>query len=379
MSGNSFGKIFKVTTFGESHGNSIGCVIEGVPAGIPIDIKKIQNDMNRRRPFQTNPENNSEFSLNKAISERKEEDKVEILSGIFEGKSIGTPITIVIKNLDPHSFDYEQLKDKFRPSHADYTYCKKYGTVDYRGGGRSSGRETAARVAAGAVAKIVLENYDLGCQNIQITASTVKVCNIEAVEYNRLQINQNPLRCADKEAAKKMLKCVEKLKERGDSAGGIVECIIDNVPAGLGEPVFDKLDALLAHAMLSIGSVKGIEFGAGFDLCNMTGSKSNDQMFSKNNSDTRENTNGDSVFSSNNAGGILGGISNGNKIVFRVAVKPVPSISIEQNTIDINGSECKIKINGRHDVCLCPRIIPVVEAMSAMVLLDLALEARCSK
>ena len=358
MSGNTFGKIFKVTTFGESHGASLGGVIDGVPAGISIDEKTIQHDLDRRKPGQKK----SDGSANHATTQRNESDSIKILSGVFEGKTTGCPIGFVIPNIDAHSSDYSDIAEKFRPGHADYTFYEKYGIRDYRGGGRSSGRETASRVAAGSVAKIVLSQMFSG---FKIKASTVEVCGIKATCYDENEIENNSVRCADKTAAAKMEEKIEEIRKNGDSCGGIVECRINGIPAGLGECVFDKLDALLAQAMLSIGAVKGIEFGSGFESSRMLGSEWNDQMKSKD---------GKAEFATNHAGGILGGISNGNEIVFRVAVKPVPSISQMQKTIDKNGNECDIEIKGRHDICLCPRIIPVVEAMAAIVIADLALQ-----
>lgn len=362
MSGNSFGTIFKLTTFGESHGKSLGGVIDGVPSGIVIDEAKIQNDLDRRKPGQKS----ADGKTNKAVTQRNESDRIQILSGVFEGKSTGCPIGFIIPNDDAHSNDYSEIANKFRPGHADYTFHEKYDLRDYRGGGRSSGRETACRVAGGSIAKMVLCSL---YQDFKITAYTTEVAGIKANKFDEGEIEKNPLRCADKDAACKMQEKIEEIRTKGDSCGGVVECRISGIPTGLGEPVFDKLDSLLAHAMLSIGAIKGIEFGSGFDVARMLGSENNDNM---KNSES-------SVFCTNNAGGILGGISNGNEIVFRVAVKPVPSISLEQKTIGTDGKDCTIQIKGRHDICLCPRIVPVVEAMASIVLADLALQNRASR
>lgn len=356
MSGNTFGKIFKVTTFGESHGEALGCIVDGCPAGIPISIEKIQDALNRRKPGGSNP----------AATPRNENDKVEILSGIFEGFSTGTPIAMIIRNTSQRSSDYGEIIKKFRPGHADFTFFQKYGIRDYRGGGRSSGRETCARVAAGAIATQVLEKYT----NISIIAHTLEAAGIKAEKTDFSVIEKNLIRCADMDASEKMLKKIDEYRKQGDSCGGIIECIVKNCPVGLGEPVFDKLDALLAQAMLSIGAVKGIEFGSGFQCAKMQGSSFNDNMYQKNN---------EINFYTNNAGGILGGISNGNDIVFKLAIKPVPSIRIEQKTVNTSGENVTISVEGRHDVCLCPRIIPVVEAMTAITLTDLLLQNSCSK
>ncbi len=366
MSGNTFGKIFKVTTFGESHGQALGGIIDGVPAGIKIDTDKIQSALDRRKPGQTNAGQN-----NASVTARKENDRIEILSGIFEGKTEGTSIGFIIRNESQHSKDYKNLENTFRPGHADLTYFLKYGFRDYRGGGRSSGRETASRVAAGEIALQVLHSF---CPELKITAYTQKAAGISINKVDCSQIEQNPLRAPDNEAAAKMNERIEELRKQGDSAGGIIACTVSGVPAGLGECVFDKLDAVLAHAVLSIGAVKGIEFGAGFEAADLTGSTNNDVMRS-----SEDNTKVN--FLTNNAGGILGGMSNGNEIFFRVAVKPVPSIFKEQKTVcaDKEGKfhDTTLKIEGRHDVCLCPRIVPVIEAMTAISLCDLFLQNKC--
>ncbi|MBO5137113.1 MAG: chorismate synthase [Spirochaetaceae bacterium] len=359
MGGSIFGSAFKVTTFGESHGLALGVVVDGCPAGIPIEQDSMQEALNRRRP------GNHDSAMNMAVTTRKESDKCEILSGVFEGKSTGTPIAVLIQNTAQHSKDYDNLKDTFRPGHADFTYDEKYGFRDYRGGGRASGRETAARVAAGYIAKSMLQCL-IGTDFAAI-AYTLRAAGISCENIDTSVIEQNPMRAPDMRAAQLMNQKVQEFRSQGDSCGGIVECCIQGLPAGLGEPVFDKLDAQLAKAMLSIGGVKGVEFGAGFMCSDMTGSSMNDPM--------RSNGNG-CFFESNNAGGILGGISNGNQIVLRVAVKPVPSIFKSQQTVKkIDGSyqNTELKIEGRHDVCLCPRIVPVVEAMVYITVADLYL------
>lgn len=368
MSGNTFGKIFKITTFGESHGPALGGIIDGVPAGIKIDQTKIQAALDRRKPGQS-----AGGQVNASVTARKESDKIEILSGVFEEKSEGTSIGFIIRNESQHSKDYSNLANTFRPGHADLSYFLKYGFRDYRGGGRSSGRETAVRVAAGEVARQVLEHL---CPQIKITAYTQRAAGISIQKTDFSQIEQNALRAPDNDAAAKMNEKIEELRKNGDSAGGIIACRVTGLPAGLGECVFDKLDALLAHAILSIGAVKGIEFGAGFEAADLTGSTNNDIM--------RANSDGSKVeFLTNNAGGVLGGISNGNEIFFRVAVKPVPSIFKEQQTVSVdeNGKfhNENLKIEGRHDVCLCPRIVPVIEAMTAVTLCDLFLQNKAGR
>ena len=357
--GSSFGESFTVTSFGESHGIALGCIIDGCPAGIELNADIIQAALNRRRPGAS-----VTGSFNAAVTARKEDDKVEILSGVFEGKTTGTPIALEVRNTSQHSQDYGNLAHTFRPGHADYTYDIKYeGNRDYRGGGRSSGRETLARVAAGAVANQLLKQQD-----IKITAYTIKAAGISAEKRDFSQIEQNNLRAPDNEAAEKMKARIEELRACGDSAGGIIECLVDGCPVGLGEPVFDKLDAELAKAMLSIGAVKGFEIGDGFAAADSLGSENNDNMHC---------VDGKPVFDTNHSGGVLGGISNGNQIIFRVAVKPVPSIFKSQKTVErlADGSykDTELEIKGRHDVCLCPRIVPVVEAMTALVLADMLL------
>lgn len=347
--GNTFGEQFKITTFGESHGPAIGCLIQGCPAGLTITPQMIQDALDKRKPGNNSP----------LVSKRQEPDKIEILSGIYNDKTEGTPIALLIRNINQNSIDYKALENLFRPGHADFTYEAKYhGFQDKRGGGRSSGRETASRVAGGALALELLKS-----QGIKITAYTIKAAGISITKKDLSEIKQNNLRAPDNEAAEKMQKKIEELKSKGDSAGGIIECIIEGCPAGIGEPVFDKLDAELAKAIMSIGAIKGIEFGDGFLSADSTGSTNNDCMTTKD---------GKITFDSNHCGGILGGISNGNTIIFRAAVKPVPSITKEQNTVvkkaDGTFENTQISIQGRHDTCLCPRIVPVIEAMTAITL-----------
>jgi chorismate synthase len=350
MNGNTFGKLFCVTTFGESHGLALGVVIDGVLPGIELTRADIQKELDRRKPVR---------SL--VSTTRKEEDQVEILSGIFEGKTTGSPIALLIRNRDAKSGDYEKIKNIFRPGCADFTYAKKYGLRDYRGGGRASGRETAARVAAGAIAKKILQK-----KKVDIYAYTVAVAGIKAKEIDLSEIERNALRCPDSKQAVLMLDAVEKAKIEGDSVGGVIEAVIRGCEPGLGEPVFAKLDAIIASAMMSIGSVKGVEIGAGFGVSEMKGSECNDELY-------YDKQKQKVAFKTNNAGGILGGISTGDEIKLRVAIKPTPSICKEQESLDLNNQEVKIKIEGRHDVCLCPRVVPVVEAMLAMTILDFLL------
>lgn len=347
MAGNSFGKHFRITTFGESHGKAIGVVIDGVKPGIVIDTKYIQKELDRRRPGQS-----------RVTTARNEADQVDILSGVFEGKTTGTPICMVIWNKDQHPQAYNKIKNMFRPGHAGYTYLAKYGVSDYRGGGRSSGRETAARVAGGAFAKSQLERL-----GVRIHAYTKQVGDIKAKMIDFKQIEKNPLRCPDPVAAKKMERLVLKMKKEGDSVGGIVEIVVKNPPVGLGEPVFDKLEADLAKALMSIGAIKGFEVGNGFAAARQKGSDNNDPMYyDKKSKRVRTRT--------NNAGGIAGGISNGEDIVLRIAVKPASSILKEQDTVTVKGKPARISVEGRHDPCICPRVVPVAEAMVALVLLD---------
>lgn len=341
MPGNSFGSMFRVTTFGESHGVAVGVVVDGVTPGVSIEEKEIQKELDRRKPGQS-----------AVTTSRSESDTVRILSGIFEGKTTGTPLAMVLYNSDAKPEAYRDIKDLYRPGHADYTYHMKYGIRDYRGSGRASGRETAARVAAGAVAKKLL-----GERGVTITAFTLRAAGVECGRVSFKEIEKNPMRAPDPDAAKLMIERITQLAEEGNSTGGIIECRIQGVEPGIGDPVFDKLDAELARAVLSLGAVKGIEFGAGFRAADMKGDEHNDWRSA-------------SGFASNNAGGILGGISTGQEIVFRLAVKPTSSISIPQKTVDTRGNERDFITEGRHDPCICPRLVPVVEAMAALVLAD---------
>jgi len=345
MAGNIFGHLFRVTTFGESHGEAIGAVLDGVPPGLELSVEDIQHELNRRRPGQSD-----------VTTSRKEPDQAQILSGIFEGKTTGTPLAIVIRNDDQRSRDYSGLLKIFRPGHADFTMEKKFGVRDHRGGGRSSGRETACRVAAGAVARKVLANA-----GISVMAYTTKIGGIAAREFDPQEIERNAVRAADAQAARQMIERIHQVKDDGDSVGGIIEARVSGLPAGLGDPVFDKLDARLAAAVMSIGAIKGVEFGDGFKAAEHTGSENNDAFIQQD---------GKIQTSTNHAGGILGGISTGNEIILRMAVKPTSSISRQQTTVDQQGGAQEIQIEGRHDPCLCPRIVPVVEAMVALVLAD---------
>ena len=350
MSGNTFGRIFRVTTFGESHGEAVGCVVDGCPAGLAIDTEIIRKELERRRP-----------GMGGASTTRAETDESEILSGIFEGRTLGTPIAIIIRNKNQKSADYDALKDIYRPGHADRVWEQKFGVRDHRGGGRASGRETAARVAAGAVAKAFL-----AANGLQINGWTAAIAGIAApkpheADFDLAEAELNPLRlpCKNDNAAYIAIeKNIAELRDTGDSAGGIVSCVATGLPAGLGEPVFDKLDALLGAAIFSIGAVKGVEIGAGFAAAASKGSQNNDSPL----------PNG---YASNNSGGVLGGISTGQQLEFNAYFKPVPSIALKQKTINRTGNECEIEISGRHDICVCPRAVPVVEAMTAIVLADL--------
>lgn len=347
MAGNSLGSFFRITTFGESHGRAVGVLIDGVRPKLPIAVEVIQRELNRRRPGQST-----------VTTPRNEADKVEILSGVFNGKTLGTPICMLIWNKDQDSTAYDAIKDLFRPGHAAYTYLSKYGIQDYRGGGRSSGRETAGRVAAGGWAKQILAQ-----RGIEVFAYTKEVGGIVAKNIDLNQIEQNPVRCADPDAALRMMRKILRVKKEGDSLGGVVEAVVRNCPAGLGDPVFDKLEADLAKALLSIPAVKGFEIGSGFSAARMRGSEHNDEFY-------RDRKTGKIRTRTNYAGGTLGGISNGEDIVVRVAVKPPSSIPKSQKTVDIRGRSKEIKVDGRHDPCLCPRVVPVVESMVALVIVD---------
>lgn len=349
---NTIGKLFTFTSFGESHGKGIGGIIDGCPAGIDMDETFIQNELNRRKPGQSS-----------IATPRKEDDKVEFLSGVFEGKTTGTPIAFVIWNQNQHSTDYDHLKEVYRPSHADFTYQQKYGIRDHRGGGRSSARETAARVVAGAVAKLVLKT-----KGVEITAYTSQVGHIamtQTVDTVDLTLTENNIvRCPQQEVAEQMIEYIKELKKSGDSIGGIISCIIKGLPVGLGEPIFDKLQARLAAAMLSINASHGFDYGRGFEGVSLRGSQMNDSFIKS----------GDKVSTkTNNSGGIQGGISNGEEVYFRVLFKPVATISKKQETLDIHTNEVELEAKGRHDPCVLPRAVPIVEAMAAITLLDLYL------
>jgi len=341
MGHNSFGTEFTFTTFGESHGQAIGVVLDGIEAGFPIDWKRVQEMMDRRRP-----------GGNPLGTKRNENDTLTVLSGMYDGKTTGCPIAIIIPNNDQHGSDYDALSDVYRPGHADYTYQQKWGLRDSRGGGRSSGRETACRVAAGAVAAQILEQ-----KGISIQAGTVQIGNLKTDKRDWSTARSNPLSCPDSEKAEIFGQTIEQARMHNDSVGGIIECVVKGLPSGLGEPTFDKLEALLAHAMMSIGAAKGFEVGEGFHAAELPGSQNNDQMDGHG-------------FLTNHAGGILGGISTGEDLVFRVAFKPTPSIAQTQKTLNTNGEEVEITIKGRHDPCIVPRAVVVVEAMTATVMLD---------
>ena len=351
MAGNTFGHLFRLTTFGESHGEAIGGVIDGCPAGIALDFQKIQRELDRRRPGQS-----------AIVTQRKEADKVQFLSGIFEGKTTGVPIGFIIANTQQHSQDYDHLKDLYRPSHADYVYEQKYGLRDHRGGGRSSARETAVRVVAGAIAKQFLKG-------IKITAyvSAVGELALPEKDYQLLdfsQIEKNPVRCPDPVLAEQMEAYIKAIRKEGDTVGGVVSCVVKGVPVGWGEPVFDKLHAQLGKAMLSINAVKGFEYGSGFAGTRMRGSQHNDLF------------NPDGTTQTNHSGGIQGGISNGMDIYFRVAFKPVATLMQSQPVLDSRSNIVEMQGKGRHDPCVVPRAVPIVEAMTAMVLLDFWLISR---
>jgi chorismate synthase len=349
MAGNSYGQVFRITTYGESHGTGIGVTIDGCPSGIVVDMELINKDLQRRRPGQS-----------KIVTQRKEDEAFVIQSGVFEGKTTGTPISIFIPNKDQKSKDYSHIKDKYRPSHADYTYTQKYGTRDYRGGGRSSARETAARVAAGAFAKMILAT-----EGISIRAYVSQVGNITIEDYNNLDISQaesNIVRCPDPVIAETMIALIADIKKEGDTIGGKVSCKISGCPIGLGEPVFDKLHADLAKAMLSINAAKGFEYGSGFSGITMRGSEHNDSFTTD--SDNKV------ITSSNHSGGIQGGISNGMDIDFNVAFKPVATLIRDQESLNENNDTVTINGKGRHDPCVVPRAVPIVEAMAAITLAD---------
>jgi chorismate synthase len=345
MTGNELGRYFRIITFGESHGKGVGVVVDGVRAGLRISENDIQKELDRRRPGQS-----------RITTQRKEKDTVEIISGVFEGKTLGTPICLLVRNKEFRTSDYAAIKGLFRPGHAGYTYFMKFGRRDYRGGGRASGRETIGRVASAAIAKKILRK-----KGIKVTGYVKEAGGIRAQKLDFRQIEKNPVRCPDKAAAARIVKAIEKAKEKGSSIGGIVEIVATGVPAGLGEPVFSKLDAELAKALMGIGAVKGVEVGAGFSAARMEGAECNDEM---------RTVKGKVKFLSNNAGGILGGISTGSDIIMRIAVKPTASVQKTQRTVDERMKNRLIKTKGRHDPCICPRIVPVAEAMVALVLAD---------
>lgn len=356
--GNSFGKLFRLTTFGESHGKALGAIVEGCPAGLTLDLEKIRLEMQRRKPGQS-----------KITTQRKEEDEIELLSGVFEGKTTGTPIGILIPNADQKSKDYAHIADQFRPSHADYTYFEKYGHRDYRGGGRSSARETAARVAGGAIAKQLLVTKGI---SIQAYVSQVGALSLEK-SYNELNLDlaeENIVRCPDPEMAARMIEHIDAVRLERDTIGGIVSCVIKNCPPGLGEPVFDRLHAALGKAMLSINAVKGFEYGSGFEGVTLRGSQHNDAFVQQ---DGKVHT------LTNHSGGIQGGISNGQDIYFRVAFKPVATIMQDQASINEAGEAVTVSGKGRHDPCVVPRAVPIVEAMAALVLADFLLLSKTNK
>lgn len=354
---NSYGTLFRISTFGESHGPAIGVVIDGCPAGLAIDEAFIQSELNRRKPGQS-----------KITTQRKEDDTFKILSGVFEGKSTGTPIALVIENQDQRSKDYSHIENTYRPSHADFTYDAKYGFRDYRGGGRSSARETAARVAAGAIAKLLLKTIGVECY-----AYVSQVGNLKAPPYTQLDLTKteaNIVRCPDAATAEKMIALIDQVRLDRDTIGGVVTGVIKNTPVGLGEPVFDKLHAELGKAMLSINAVKGFEYGSGFEGVALRGSQHNDEFYKE----------GDRIRTkTNHSGGVQGGISNGEDIYFHVAFKPVATIMQDQATVDNAGNETVVSGKGRHDPCVVPRAVPIVEAMAALVLADFYLRSSTNK
>jgi len=354
---NSYGTLFKISTFGESHGPAIGVIIDGCPAGLAIDETFIQSELSRRKPGQS-----------KITTQRKEDDIFKILSGVFEGQSTGAPIALVIENQDQRSKDYSHIQNTFRPSHADFTYESKYGVRDYRGGGRSSARETAARVAAGAIAKLLLKK-----SGVEINAFVSRVGDLKAPPYTQLDLTkteENIVRCPDAETAEKMISLIDQVRLDRDTIGGVVTCVIKNTPVGLGEPVFDKLHAELGKAMLSINAVKGFEYGSGFEGVQLRGSQHNDEFF---------NDGGRIRTKTNHSGGVQGGISNGEDIYFNVAFKPVATIMQDQPSVDKDGNEATVSGKGRHDPCVVPRAVPIVEAMAALVLADFSLRAKAIK
>lgn len=358
MAGNSFGKIFRLTSFGESHGPAIGGVLDGCPAGLLIDHDFIKAEMARRKT-----------GSGPVSSTRKEDDRVEFLSGIFEGKTTGTPLAFIIRNQDQKPEDYDHLKDHFRPSHADYTYQEKYGIRDHRGGGRSSARETAIRVAAGAIAKLLLKEWSIGIKAYVSQIGNVKLSK-PYIQLDLDQVEESVLRCPDKSSTDKMLKLLETVKEKGDSAGGTITCVAQGVPAGLGEPVYDRIEAELARAMMSINAVKGFDIGSGIMAAEALGSKHNDRF---------QMENGKITTKTNFAGGVLGGITTGQDVYFRTFFKPVATIMQDQKSVNSKGESVVISGKGRHDVCIVPRAVPIVEAMAALTIADFLLRNRSSR
>ena len=355
---NTFGHIFRLTSFGESHGNAIGGIIDGCPPGISVDLDFIQYELNRRKPGQSN-----------ITTSRNENDVVEFLSGLFEGKTTGTPIGFIVRNTNQHSADYNNLKNIYRPSHADYTYDQKYGVRDYRGGGRSSARETIARVVAGGLAKLVLRESGISINAYTSQVGSIKIDETAKIDFDTIE--KNPVRCPDSQKAREMETLIREVKDLGDTIGGVISCICTGVPVGLGEPVFEKLQASLASAMLSINAAKGFEYGMGFEGVRYRGSEVNDLFV--------QNADGKIRTLSNHSGGIQGGISNGEPIYFRVAFKPVATLLQEQKTVDRDGNETVINAKGRHDPCVLPRAVPIVEAMTAISLLDHYLMYKASR
>ncbi|MBP7856542.1 MAG: chorismate synthase [Prevotella sp.] len=346
---NTFGHIFTVSTFGESHGEAVGGVVDGMPAGIDIDLEFIQHELDRRKPGQS-----------RITTSRKEADEVQFLSGVFEGKSTGAPIGFVVFNKNQHSKDYDNMRNIFRPSHADFTYLQKYGLRDHRGGGRSSARITISRVVAGALAKLALRQLGISIQAFTMQVGPIKL-DRDYRRYDLALTEENLVRCPDPEKAKEMEELIAEVKKAGDTIGGVIACVVKDCPVGLGEPEFGKLHAELGHAMLTINAVKGFQYGEGFDGLTERGSQQNDVFI---------NDHGRISTATNHSGGIQGGISNGQDIYFRVAFKPVATILMEQNTVDVDGNPTTLNVRGRHDSCVLPRAVPIVEAMTAMVILD---------
>lgn len=363
MAGNTFGTLFRLTTFGESHGVAIGGILDGCPAGLEMDVEFIKKELQRRKPGQSH-----------ITTQRKEEDEVVFLSGIFEGKTTGHPIGFTIANTNQKPNDYDHLKDTYRPSHADYTYEQKYGIRDHRGGGRSSARETACRIVAGAIAKLYLKHLNISVQAYVCRVGPV-ILHTSYKELDLAKTEDSIVRCPDPEVAAEMITYIEEIRKQGDTIGGVVSCVIKGTPAGLGEPVFDKLHADLGKAMLGINAVKGFEYGEGFNSINYKGSELNDVFLSSNPSPDNKKA----ITKTNHSGGIQGGISNGEDIYFNVAFKPVATIMQDQQSIDKDGNETTVKGKGRHDPCVLPRAVPIVESMAALVLTDFILRSRAAK